>query len=162
MRSKLPYFSGEQNGRYFTKKLLFELFHGLFQPTFTYLFGAPSCNSKKPIILNPSRRPQRKLNGLCRGSAAGGPNPVPPKNCRAVLNPSTATEVRSSGDLLHAWEMVIHVYDWYMIYLYIYMYIIYYVYIYIYLVFFLLLYICTHIVLYIYIYTLSITLKYCN
>jgi hypothetical protein len=34
--------------------------------------------------------PQRRS---AQGSAAGGPNPIPPKNCRAVLNPSTATEV---------------------------------------------------------------------
>lgn len=34
----------------------------------------------------------RKEECLSECSAAGGPNPIPPKNCRAVLNPSTATE----------------------------------------------------------------------
>eukprot|EP00435_Cladocopium_sp_Y103_P040018 s18_g10.t2 len=34
----------------------------------------------------------RKEECLSECSATGGPNPIPPKNCRAVLNPSTATE----------------------------------------------------------------------
>ena len=67
--------------------------------------------------------PQRRS---ARGSAAGGPNPIPPKNCRAVLNPSTATEV-----LQWSFCECDHAFGWcmdyeYIIYVYVCIYIIFY------------------------------------